>query len=79
MSIDLPPGHPFNDILTGGGSDSGGEESWYLPYWSATTNAEYDYTEAWVVDFYYGDVLTDAKTDCYPVWCVRGGYPGPRQ
>ena len=71
----LPSGHPFKGIVTEDALD--GEVIGVL-YWSATTSAEYD-TEAWAVRLQFGEVRTDPKTDRSPVWCVRGGHPGPKE
>lgn len=58
---DLPPGHPFNNILLN-------------DYWSATTNAD-NSAQAWDVNFEASDVLLTNDKISSPAlgWCVRGG------
>ena len=41
-------------------------------YWSATTHATYP-SDAWVVDFFNGDVFFDNKDNTYYVRAVRAG------
>ena len=41
-------------------------------YWSATTNANFP-TDAWIVGFLSGNVLTGTKMGHSFVWCVRSG------
>jgi len=56
---DLPPGHPFSNVL----SDL---------YWSATTNASAP-SDAWGVNLDDGIVFSGVRPDFNLVWCVRGG------
>ena len=54
----LPTDAPFNIFSVG--------------YWSASTHAELS-TDALLVDFFNGLVLSPGKTEIGQVWCVRGG------
>jgi hypothetical protein len=60
----LPAGHPFSNV---------GSSLLAHFYWSATTSASTAGGGAWVVDFDFGGVALDAKSDSNGVWCVRGG------
>jgi hypothetical protein len=56
----LPAGHPFVNVQS-------------AIYWSGTTDATVP-SSAWAVGFNNGGVgLGGAKSNTYPVWCVRGG------
>ncbi len=56
----LPPGHPFVGIQS-------------TLFWSATTDAENQPTNAFFLNFNTGGVGGGPKTDVLQVWCVRGG------
>jgi Protein of unknown function (DUF1566) len=53
----LPPGHPFSNIE-------------FFGYWTATEHEDYTMS-AWDVNFDYGLVGNDFKTNTNFVWCVR--------
>jgi hypothetical protein len=57
----LPPGNPFNNVQS-------------AHYWSATVDADPVNTNAWLVLFQTGFVLTSNKAGDQTghVWCVRG-------
>jgi len=55
----LPGGHPFQNIQ-------------YDSFWSATTFAQ-NTSEAWLVNFEYGNVSSYGKNNWIHSWCVRGG------
>ncbi len=58
--LDLPPGHPFDNVQT-------------AQYWSSTASADFA-NGAWYVDFSDdGEVGEDAKTTSLRTWCVRTG------
>ncbi|MBF0212755.1 MAG: DUF1566 domain-containing protein [Magnetococcales bacterium] len=59
VSMALPSGHPFSNILLG-------------YYWSATTYAS-NTGNAWLMSLIDGNVSDDRKTNYYYVWPVRGG------
>jgi hypothetical protein len=61
----LPAGHPFSNVQSDG-------------YWSATTDAA-SAVNAWVVDFFSGDVFEGGKGGFDFAWCVRGGQGGDPQ
>ena len=65
----LPPGHPFENVQTGGLFESA--------YWSATTDVRQAFlpTTKRASRFGYLDGTTgdSGKTSTRHVWCVRGG------
>jgi hypothetical protein len=63
----LPPGHPFQNVQTGGLFESA--------YWSSTTDVRQAFlpTQAWEVRFFDGSTGDSGKTVTRHVWCVRGG------
>jgi hypothetical protein len=70
---DLPPGHPF-DLTTPGSAVLD------TSYWSSTTFIHPTHTDdgnAWFVNFLNGNVDIGSKVNATPIWCVRGGSPGP--
>jgi len=56
----LPSGHPFANVQSN-------------DYWSSTTDVG-TASNAWVVGFGYGRVISLVKSGNYYVWCVRGGH-----
>jgi len=57
---DLPSGHPFTNVQSGG-------------YWSSTTDVS-SISYAWFVNFGNGGMDFNGKGDNGYVWCVRGGH-----
>ena len=56
---DLPPGHPFSNVMTQG-------------HWSATTDADFPVNALYA---FFGDGEVDSAHKTFPhfAWCVRGG------
>jgi hypothetical protein len=63
----LPPGHPFQNVQSGGLFESA--------YWSSTTDVRSAFlpTQAWEVRFFDGTTGDSGKSGTRHVWCVRGG------
>jgi hypothetical protein len=63
----LPPGHPFQNVQTGGLFESA--------YWSSTTDVRGAFlpTQAWEVRFFDGTTGDSGKSGARHLWCVRGG------
>ena len=63
----LPPGHPFQNVQTGGLFESA--------YWSSTTDVRGAFlpTQAWEVRFFDGTTGDSGKSGTRHLWCVRGG------
>ncbi len=67
VAFDITPPGPTIDSRFFPGTVNG-------PYWSATPSADRD-DEAWLVDFWDGDVAFGAKRDTYRLRLVRGERP----